>query len=233
MERSGIFATRSLVINKWAIWPISWLQSLLLLAFLLQNPPLMKIFHYAYLNYSDLHIIFRVITVKECTISMTPKETELVRPEHSQNHLYGFRMRTGRITASRFKSAACTNPASPSISLIMSICHKEMMKFKNAATCWGCEHEELGTRAFLPLLITISRSQTVDCLSIILISHFWGHPLMVWWHVHAVVTGYVKLRYEPLAVNLARSAARVRSDLNTNEPLAAGDFLRSRFNVAP
>ena len=51
-------------------------------------------------------------------------------------------MRTGRITASRFKSASRTNPASPSISLIMAVCHPEINKFKNAATHWGCEHEK-------------------------------------------------------------------------------------------
>lgn len=52
-----------------------------------------------------------------------------------------FRMRSGRITASRFKCACCTNPASPSLSLIMAICHPETTKFKTTATCWGCGHE--------------------------------------------------------------------------------------------
>ncbi len=48
-----------------------------------------------------------------------------------------------RITASCFHRAAHTNTASPSISLIMSVCYPEKMKFKSASTCWGCEHEDI------------------------------------------------------------------------------------------
>ena len=32
----------------------------------------------------------------------------------------------------------------PSISLILSICHPEMLRFKSAATADGCEHEKKG-----------------------------------------------------------------------------------------
>lgn len=51
-----------------------------------------------------------------------------------------FHMRTGRVTASRFKSACRTDPANPSVSLIMNICHPEVFRFQTAATEWGCQH---------------------------------------------------------------------------------------------
>lgn len=53
-----------------------------------------------------------------------------------------FRMRTGRITASRFKAACRTDPACPSLSLMMAICHPEALRFSTAATRWGCQHEK-------------------------------------------------------------------------------------------
>ena len=59
----------------------------------------------------------------------------------AQSRLW-IRMRAGSITASRFKAACHTDHSNPSISLIMNIiCHPELSKFKNLATCWGCEHE--------------------------------------------------------------------------------------------
>ena len=52
-----------------------------------------------------------------------------------------FRMRTGRITASKLKAVCCTDPAMPAVSLIMSICYPELSKFCTEAIKWGCEHE--------------------------------------------------------------------------------------------
>lgn len=40
-----------------------------------------------------------------------------------------FRMRAGRVTASRFKSVCSTDPASPSLSLVMSLCHPDKVSF--------------------------------------------------------------------------------------------------------
>ena len=59
-----------------------------------------------------------------------------------------FRMRAGRVTASKFKAACCTNPSKPSHSLIMSICHPELVKFSNEATKWGCSHEVTAKEAY-------------------------------------------------------------------------------------
>ena len=59
-----------------------------------------------------------------------------------------FRYRTGRITASRFKAAAHTDPLQPSKSLIKAVCYPEMCKFSNRATRWGCEHERTARDAY-------------------------------------------------------------------------------------
>ena len=52
-----------------------------------------------------------------------------------------FQMRAGRVTASRFKAVCHTDPAQPSVSLLLSICYPEMSRFKTAATEYGCKHE--------------------------------------------------------------------------------------------
>ena len=57
-----------------------------------------------------------------------------------------FRMRCGRITASQFKSACHTNPASRSVNLIMVICYPEACRFSTSATRWGCEHEKVAAK---------------------------------------------------------------------------------------
>ena len=82
---------------------------------------------------------------KECEISVTPEQIQAVEREtrSQSNSSLWFRMRSGRITASLFKRACHTDVASPSISLIMAICHPELTKFSSKATSWGCEHEKI------------------------------------------------------------------------------------------
>ncbi len=70
--------------------------------------------------------------------SVTPEEEALVETKTSgqaKSRLW-FRMCTGRITASRFKNVCHTDLASPSLSLIMSICLPETTIFKTSATAW-------------------------------------------------------------------------------------------------
>lgn len=43
-------------------------------------------------------------------------------------------LRAGRVTASRFKAAARTDPLNPSKSLIRQICHPHLSKFSTTAT---------------------------------------------------------------------------------------------------
>lgn len=45
-----------------------------------------------------------------------------------------FTSRAGRVTASNFKSAACTDLTRPSQSLIMTVCYPEAYKFTSSAT---------------------------------------------------------------------------------------------------
>ena len=68
----------------------------------------------------------------EYVISITPEKAELVesKTKAQSKSPISFKMRIGQITASRSKSAAHTNCSSPSVSLIMSIYHPEMMKLQ-------------------------------------------------------------------------------------------------------
>ncbi len=103
---------------------------------------------YLSLNYHDLLKI-----CKECVITVSDHEAEVVEASTRQQSgsTLWFSMRTGRVTASRFKAAAHTSPSSPSISLIMSICHPELNKFKTSATKWGCDHERVAQEKYIHL----------------------------------------------------------------------------------
>lgn len=79
----------------------------------------------------------------EITIEVTESQARFVEQEtrdQYQSRLW-YRMRSGRITASKLKAACRTDPCLPSQSLIMSICYPELSKFKSTTTQWGCEHE--------------------------------------------------------------------------------------------
>ena len=60
-----------------------------------------------------------------------------------------FRFRAGRITASKMKTACCTNPKQPAKSLIKSVCYPESYKFTSIATTWGCSHEKYACDMFI------------------------------------------------------------------------------------
>ena len=64
---------------------------------------------------------------------------ELTRGQSSSKAWFQFR--AGRVTASRFKAAACTDASQPSASLILSISYPSSPGFSTAATKWGCTHE--------------------------------------------------------------------------------------------
>ena len=92
------------------------------------------------MNYGEL-----LKVCETCDVNVSQQQAEAVElntKSQSKSPLW-FNMRTGRIKASRFKAASHTSLASPSISLIMSICHPEISRFKTAATRWGCEHEQV------------------------------------------------------------------------------------------
>ncbi len=59
------------------------------------------------------------------------------------------RMRSGRITASRFKAACRTDPCLPSRSLVGAICYPELAKFNSKATSWSCDHENIAREVYI------------------------------------------------------------------------------------
>lgn len=90
---------------------------------------------------------------ESCKITITPEQVRLVELKtrtQAKSPLW-FRMRTGRVTASKFKNACRTDPASPAISFVMSVCHPELTKFKTAATNWGCQHEKIACAKYVNL----------------------------------------------------------------------------------
>ena len=91
-----------------------------------------------YMNYGEL-----LKVCEQCNFTVAQQQARAVEfntKTQSKSPLW-FSMKTGRITASRFKASSRTIPASPSISLIMAICYPEIGRFKNASTTWGCELE--------------------------------------------------------------------------------------------
>lgn len=86
----------------------------------------------------------------ETEIVVSPSQAKAVEEQTrgQANSRLWFRMRTGQITASKLKAVCSTDPAMPSASLIMSICHPELSKFSTAATKWGCEHESVAREKY-------------------------------------------------------------------------------------
>lgn len=99
---------------------------------------------------ADLATLIEVAPHKLLLYTVLPEQQRIVEEmtrQQSESRLW-FRMRTGRVTASRFKAASRTCPDSPSKSLILSICHPELGKFSTAATRWGCHHEKQARDAY-------------------------------------------------------------------------------------
>ena len=99
----------------------------------LYKPSHLALSYYELLQLSSKTVVS--VTDTQC------KAVELKTRDQSNSRLW-YRMRAGRITASKFKAVCHTDPASPSLSLIMSICHPDTVRFKTAATLWGCQHEK-------------------------------------------------------------------------------------------
>ena len=87
---------------------------------------------YLSLNYHEL-----LKFCEECSITVLESEAKAVKKAIKIKGLAQHEDWT-----SRFKAASHTDPLSPSISLIKSICYPELSKFRTAATEWGCVHEQ-------------------------------------------------------------------------------------------
>ena len=99
-------------------------------------PPLLThLYRSEYLNMSYFELlneskkVFNSLTV---TIEQT-KRLELVTRQQSKASIW-YEYKAGRVTASKKKSAAHTNPAKPSQSLINAICYPHKITFRSAAT---------------------------------------------------------------------------------------------------
>jgi hypothetical protein len=100
---------------------------------------------YLSLGYSSL---LQVASETELHLTVDQAKTVEAKTRDQAKSRIWFRMRAGRITASKFKSACCTDPANPSKSLIMSVCYPEVFRFSNEATRWGCQHEQLALEIY-------------------------------------------------------------------------------------
>ena len=89
-------------------------------------------------EYLDLSYNLLLIECEKVFDSLTvtkEQATNLEKETRKQaNSKMWFHYRAGRITASELKSAASTDPAQPSQSLIKAVCYPESMKFKSKAT---------------------------------------------------------------------------------------------------
>ncbi len=103
---------------------------------------------YLELPYHELLVkceeVFETIQVS----TVQARHIQIATQNQAQSRVW-FIYRAGRVTASRFKSAVCTNVAQPSQSLIKTICYPDRHKFTSLATTWGCEHEKTARDAYM------------------------------------------------------------------------------------
>ena len=87
---------------------------------------------------------------EEVVISLSREEIlEIEKATRDQSSCDAwYAQRSGRITASKMKSACRTDPASPSVSLIDQICYPAKHKFSTEATRWGLENESTAKAAY-------------------------------------------------------------------------------------
>ena len=108
----------------------------------LYNPLYLSLSYYELLQLSNKVVL---------TVTADQSKAVEAKTRDQSNSRIWFRMRAGRVTASKFKAACHTDPANPSLSLIMSICHPETIRFKTAATTWGCQHEKEALDQYLQI----------------------------------------------------------------------------------
>ena len=98
---------------------------------------------------------------KSIKLTVTAEQSKNVEEETRQQAKSNtwFRYRSGRITASRMKSACHTDPRQPSQSLIKTVCYPSLFKFSTEATKWGCDHEQVALDEYQMLY----QQQHTDC----------------------------------------------------------------------
>ena len=113
-------------------------------------PPLCDLFKPEHLEKS-FEDLLQLSEDTEVVVTLDQSKAVEEETRTQANSRLWFRMRAGRITASKLKAVCSTDPAMPSVSLILSICHPEMSMFCTAATKWGCEHEQIARSKYCSL----------------------------------------------------------------------------------
>lgn len=72
-------------------------------------------------------------------------------------------VRAGRVTASKMKQVCTTGPASPSQSLIMSVCYPESKKLVTDATQWGAKQKKEALKKFIHAMNEHDNVRVEDC----------------------------------------------------------------------
>jgi hypothetical protein len=118
---------------------------------------------------------------KQSVITVTCAQIEAVESKtrgQSQSRIW-YQMRSGRITASNFKSACHTDEATPSNSLITTICHPELVKFTSVATSWGLNHEKTARDLYQSLFTTVHEDFKVWPYITVVLSLFLSRHIML------------------------------------------------------
>ncbi|XP_061580348.1 inhibitor of growth protein 1-like isoform X1 [Cololabis saira] len=98
------------------------------------------------MDYSDVLSICNDINIS--VSEEQARAVEVATRDQASSKLW-FRFRAGRITASKMKTACCTDPNKPAQSLIKSVCYPESYKFTSKAMTWGCDHETFARDIFI------------------------------------------------------------------------------------
>ena len=149
------------------------------------SPPISLLYDSSCLNMQYDDLLIKCASVF-CDLVITEKQAnnvEVATREQTQSKMW-FRYRTGRITASRFKAAVCTDMSQPSLSLIKSICYPESYRFSTCATNWGCDHEKTARQAYQEKSIEKHLNLTISDRGLVIHKDY---P-----HLGASPDGYVK-----------------------------------------
>ena len=96
-----------------------------------------------HMNYAEL-----VAYCRNVDISVSAEQAVSVEkaPREQAKSKRWFRLRAGRITASKMKAVCRTDPTQPALSLINSVCYPVL--FTSKYTTWGCQHETYACQIF-------------------------------------------------------------------------------------
>ncbi|KAF4524902.1 hypothetical protein B566_EDAN018070, partial [Ephemera danica] len=93
------------------------------------------------LNFSQLIEQCKTVYANfKVTVEQVINVEKATRTQYKCNMWYA--QRAGRITGSKMKAACHSEPTSPALSLVQSVCYPSKFKFTTKATKHGCDHEK-------------------------------------------------------------------------------------------